>query len=112
MCWFFIGWDNARHSAFPQRGRGRFQGSFLFFFVIIIIKASYFLVKRNELQKDRGEIKKIQIKSRNMLSKPPVAPSVVCVCVCTTTTTTAGASVVPSSGPGFPICQNLADVQP
>lgn len=28
--WFFIGWDNARHSAFHQRGRGRFQGSFLF----------------------------------------------------------------------------------
>lgn len=49
--WFFIGWDNARHSAFPQRGRGRFQGSFLF--LIIIIKASYFLVKkRNELRKD------------------------------------------------------------
>jgi preprotein translocase subunit YajC len=51
--WFFIGWDNARHSAFPQRGRGRFQGSFLF--LIIIIKASYFLVKkRNELRKDGG----------------------------------------------------------
>ncbi len=38
---------------------GRFHGSF--FFIIIIIKASYFLVKRNELRKDEeGEGYKIK----------------------------------------------------